>query len=53
MSKVKRTTVNLQGSAIILSQREDEFNYPEFDGFASKKVANYAMNTRAIGCYDQ
>ena len=49
MSKVKRTTINLQGSAIILSQREDEFNYLEFDVFASKKIADYSMNTWAIG----
>lgn len=53
MSKVNRTTINLQGSANILSQREDDFNYLEFDEFASKKIAGYAMNTRAIGCYDQ
>lgn len=53
MSKVNRTTINLQGSAIILSQREDEFKSLQFDEFASKNIADYTMNTRALGCYDQ
>ena len=54
MSKDKKSTINVQGTSIaILSQREEDFNLLEFDGLAIKSVASYAMNARAIGCYDQ
>ena len=53
MSKAKSTTINRQGAAIILLQREGNFNSLEFDGFASKKIAANAMNTWAKCSYEQ